>query len=287
MSLKHKVATPNSNAMWFLISKVPTYDENGVVSGLVGVNHDITLLKQAEQKVIELELERERSNILASFITDSSHEFRTPISVIQTSAYLLEKVDDPNKRRHYATRITRQIDRLTNLLDSLQLMSHLDRKTYIQVKSIDLQGFLKDVMDQCQSQLLDKSQTIHLIDDNPQISIRCNEELLATAVSAILDNAIHNTPDNGDIIVRSYAQDDTTILSIQDTGIGMTDETLPRIFERFYRADQAHSTSGFGLGLSIAKRIIELHGGTVEVDSQLDVGSTFLIILPQTIPDTQ
>jgi len=273
--------------LWYLVTKVPTYDEHGEVSGLVGVNHDITNVKLAEQKATELKLEQERSKILSDFITSSSHEFRTPISVINTSAYLLSKVDDPDKRQTYLERIKEQTTRLMSLLDSLLLMSRLDRITHIDREPINLQSFLQNMIDQFQSKLLDKHQTIRLLMNTSDLTLPADEQLLATAVSRILENAIYYTPDQGEIILNGYQQDDITVIAIQDTGTGMTDEIRSRVFERFYREDEAHSTSGFGLGLPIALRIIELHDGQIEIESQVNVGSTFKIILPQTLSTVQ
>lgn len=262
---------------WYLITKVPTYDEHGDVSGLVGVNHDITEIKLAERKATDLKLEQERIKILSDFITNSSHEFRTPISVINTSAYLLKKVDDREKQQKYIDRITQQTTRLMNLLDSLLLMSRLDRITSIEKESINLQSFLQNIIDQFQTKLLEKHQSMQLFMDNPELTVPADESLLATAVSRIVDNAILYTPDHQQISLKSYSQDNQIIIDIQDKGVGMTDEIQNRVFERFYREDEAHSTSGFGLGLSIALRIINLHDGRIELESEVNVGSTFKI----------
>ena len=266
---------------WFLVTKIPIYNEEGIITGLVGVNHDITEVRLAEEKTSQLRLEQERIKILANFITSSSHEFRTPLSIINTSAYLLEQVNDADKREHYIERITKQTSRLTNLLDSLLLMSRLDQATDIEKNSMSLQSFLQNIMDQFQSALQDKSQTMHLIMDSSNLSLPANEQMLTIAISAILENALYHAPQQGEITLKAYSQDDHIFIEIQDNGVGMSEDTQKRIFERFYRQDEAHSTSGFGLGLPIALRIIELHEGHIEVESQINVGSRFKIVLPQ------
>jgi PAS domain S-box-containing protein len=266
---------------WFLVTKVPTYDENGVVTGLVGVNRDITTVKLAEQKAIELKLEQERSRILADFITNSSHEFRTPISIINTSAYLLRKISNPDKQQLYIERITEQTTHLMNLLESLLLMSRLDRLTQIETEVFNLNSFLKNMTDQFQSKLSDKNQTLNLVMDTPEVNVNGDQRMLATAVSAILDNALRYTPDQGEITISGSLQDDEIIINIKDTGSGIGPEDKNRIFERFYREDKAHSTSGFGLGLPSALRIIMLHDGRIEIESEVNIGSQFKIVLPQ------
>jgi signal transduction histidine kinase len=104
-------------------------------------------------------------------------------------------------------------------------------------------------------------------------------DFLYQAIASILENAIRYTPPGGTITLRTYQQDSQIILEIQDTGTGIDDKTLPHIFERFYRADLAHSTSGFGLGLPIAQKIIERHNGQIEVKTKPGRGSTFRIVL--------
>ena len=130
-------------------------------------------------------------------------------------------------------------------------------------------------------QLEKKQITIQLIEHDTNISIQGERELLGIALSEILDNAIRYTAEHGNITINYMNEDNHTVITIEDTGIGMTDHTRQRIFERFFRADEAHSTTGFGLGLSIAKRIIELHGGEIEVGSEVGTGSIIRLRLPR------
>lgn len=264
---------------WFLVSKVPIYDEEEIV-GLVGINRDITDRKIAEQHAAKIKLEQERSHILAEFITHSSHEFRTPLSVIQTSIYLLQKTDDPVKHQQYINSITRQTTIMNNLVDDLQLMLRLDKPTHFQRYSVYLDSILKTVFAKTKAQLEAKTLTLNVIEGNAEVIVSAERELLGIALCAIIDNAIRYTPDSGTITVHYAMDNNQIVISVSDTGIGMLEETVQRVFERFYRADEAHSTMGFGLGLSIAKRVIELHDGDIMIDSQIGVGSTIKILLP-------
>ena len=267
--------------MWFLVTKVPFFDENGNVTGIVGINRDITTRKIAQQKIVELELEQERSGLLSDFITNTSHEFRTPISIIQTSTYMMQNAADPAKQAEYMARITQQTDRLTQLIDSLLFTSRLDRKQAIAQDIISLDSFLTFLSDHAHSRLKEKQLNIQLVADHTLDTIIADEELLASALFAIVDNAVYFTPDQGNITIRSTSNNEQVVIHIEDTGIGMTPEIVSKIFNRFYRADNAHSTSGFGLGLSIAKQIIELHNGQIEVESEVGSGTRFAVILPQ------
>jgi signal transduction histidine kinase len=111
------------------------------------------------------------------------------------------------------------------------------------------------------------------------LMIQGNLDYLYQAIASILDNAIRYTAPGGTVTLRSYQRESQIVLEVQDTGSGIDDQTLPHIFERFYRADQAHSTSGFGLGLPIAQKIVERHGGHIEVESKVAKGSVFRIVL--------
>lgn len=265
---------------WFLVSKVPVYDDNKEVVALVGINREITDRKLAEQQIANIKLEQERSHILAEFITHSSHEFRTPLSVIQTSIYLLQQTDNPVKHQQYINSITQQTTNMNELIDDLQLMLRLDRQTHLQPYAVYVDSVLKTVFAIIQAQLEAKNLTLNLIDSDTEMMVSAERELLGTALYQILENAIRYTSDHGAITVRYIMENNWIIISVSDTGIGMTEETTQRVFERFYRADEAHSTVGFGLGLSIAKRVIELHEGDIMIDSQIGVGSTIKILLP-------
>ena len=102
--------------------------------------------------------------------------------------------------------------------------------------------------------------------------------------SILLDNAVKYTPDGGSVTVRVEEEDDGVALAVSDTGVGIPEDQLPLVFERFYRADSARTEEGLGLGLSIARQIAEAHGGTIEVRSKVGVGSTFVLLLPPQKP---
>lgn len=266
---------------WFLVSKIPLIDESGEVTGLVGVNRDITSNKFAEQQRIELELERERSKILSEFITSSSHEFRTPISTIQTATYLMRNAGTFEQIQLYVNRIETQTKRITELLESLHTMSRLDKNPEIVPRSIHLNGTLSTLFSQMREEFLGRFIEAKLDIDSSADVIYGDPALLSIAINAILENAVRYTPKHGIVTLHSYIDNGIPIIEVTDTGIGMTDKVISKIFQRFYRADVAHSTKGFGLGLSIANKIIELHNGYIEVTSAPHIGSTFRIILPQ------
>lgn len=274
------VEVTKTHPKWFLVSKFPIYDESGTIRGLVGINHDITTLKVAEQGRIDLEVEKEKSKITSNFIENASHEFRTPISIIQTCAYLIQKNPDPEKQSTYLERIKLQTERMSKLIDGLLLTLRLDRKSNLTMIKTDYEQLLKIIVATFREKIGDKNLNLHFVINYQHVQGMGNLELLDIAVSNILDNALRYTPDEGDITIRSYLKDHEIVIEIQDTGSGISKDVIPDIFTRFYRGDEAHSTSGIGLGLSVAKQIIELHGGRIEVESQLGIGTLFRILLP-------
>jgi signal transduction histidine kinase len=113
------------------------------------------------------------------------------------------------------------------------------------------------------------------------VSAVFDRERLRQAISILLDNAVKYTPEGGRVTVRTMEEDDTVAVEVSDTGVGISEDHLPHIFERFYRADEARSMEGSGLGLAIARQIAEDHGGSIEVRSKLKEGSTFIIRIPR------
>jgi signal transduction histidine kinase len=117
-----------------------------------------------------------------------------------------------------------------------------------------------------------------------EITAAFDRERILQVASILLDNAVKYTPDGGSVTVRVEEEDGSVVLAVSDTGIGISEDQLPLVFERFYRADAARAEEGVGLGLSIARQIAEAHGGTIEARSKLGVGSTFVLLLPRQKP---
>lgn len=242
---------------------------------------DITESKKSAQQQMALALERERVNILSRFVTHASHEFRTPLSTISTSAYLLNRhATDDNQKRH-VEKIETQVRGLTHLLEDLLTITQLDSKTrHATWMAVNLNDVVQVATGTLQSAL--EQQNIRLditLSDNLPV-VWGDFHYLREAMQRIMNNAVRHTPVGGAITVRVEQQDADIRVTIADTGIGMDAKTLSRVFERFYRADTSGKTRGFGLGLPIARAAVELHGGAIEVTSEPGQGSTFTIILP-------
>ncbi|MCL4247126.1 MAG: PAS domain S-box protein [Anaerolineae bacterium] len=268
-------------ALQYEVSRSIIRDVREQPIGYVLVLRDSTKRKEAERRTIELSLERERIRLLSNFIRDVSHEFRTPLATISLSAHLLEKRTKPEDRGEQVSRIQNQVNNITALIDSLVTMSRLDSGTPAARDEVDLNTAVANARTRMEADIAAKAVTVALELDPERMHVYGSPDDLALAVGNILHNAIRYTPAHGQITVHTYHRSDNeVIVEIRDTGEGISAKHLPYIFNRFYRADDAHSSTGFGLGLSIAQKIVELHGGSIEVESEAGQGSTFRIVLP-------
>jgi signal transduction histidine kinase len=236
--------------------------------------------RQMQERIVQTQMEEERVKLLMTFITDVSHHFRTPLSIIGVNADLMaRKVDDSLADKHLEP-IHRQITLMTQLLTSLVAMARLDSLPKLALKPVNLNPTLIGVVKGLQPEINAKALTvdIDLVDGRMMVNADASE--LAQAFERILINAVQYTPHGGRIHVMASDDGAEVVITVRDSGVGIAPEALPRIFTRFYRADKAGTTRGFGLGLSIANRIIELHNGRIEVRSMIEQGSEFRVVLP-------
>jgi len=245
---------------------------------------DLTERKRAEAKRLQVNIEGERSKLLRQFVSNASHDLRTPLTTMTTSVYLLRKTaGDPEKTPRYLDKLEGQIEHLTKLLDDLFIMARLDDTArYMERGPLDVNALMGDILQEQKPNADAKGQTIHYEASEDLPIIQADTAELHRAITRIVDNAITYTPEGGQITLSAKRENQCISIDVQDTGIGIPADDLPHIFDRFYRADVSRRTEmgGVGLGLAIAKRIIEMHGGTIEVESTLDVGSTFRVRLP-------
>jgi PAS domain S-box-containing protein len=258
------------------------YEARMVVAGpdeVLTIVRDITERKRAAQREFELALQHERVRLLQQFVESASHEFRTPLSIIRTSTYLMTRTDDEDKRRQRMTAIETQVNRMTQLVDMLLLMTRLESGTVNPYVSLRLSLIVNVVCDKLARQY-EYSPTLRregLINLPPVLG---DPDDLSEALTQILDNAYRFTPADGLIRVVTGVTGNHVWIAIHDTGPGIPEDHLPHLFETFWRHDEAHSTPGLGLGLPIAQKIVQMHGGCIEVESQVGCGSVFRILLP-------
>ncbi|RSD28609.1 sensor histidine kinase [Mesobacillus subterraneus] len=214
-----------------------------------------------------------------SFINNVSHDFQSPLMNIQGYAELLKTQQLDDEHREYVEIIDQESKRLSNLTKQLLLLTSLDQKSYpMKLSVIRVDSQIKDTVRRHQWRLEEKEIEIsyHL----PPAPILADPELLMTVWDNLLTNAIKYNQADGSIFIQLTQNDGWVTITFSDTGIGMNAEQASKAFERFYRVDAARKKDGTGLGLSIVKHIIELHNGTIEVESEIQKGTTFTIKLP-------
>lgn len=255
-------------------------------SGLLcGIMRDITEDRLVKERQNTLTLEQEKVGILSNFIQDASHEFRTPLSVIYTGLGVIEYASGSNEQvREWTRRIKDQTAYIHNLVDAMLVLSRLDSSSELELAEHALNPIVQYVVTALGSQMQEKRVQLvtDLAGDLPQVYI--HEAYLHLALKNLCQNAIQFTPRGGTITVRSRCESASVVIEVQDSGIGIDEEDLPFIFERFYRADKARTSRHAGLGLSIAQRIIALHRGVITVHTAPHQGSTFRVVLPAILP---
>ncbi len=212
------------------------------------------------------------------FVSNVSHEFKTPIAAIQGYAEMLTSENLANEKRvEYAEIILNQSSRLSKLSSNLLRLSELENESFIlKNETFSLDEQIRDAVLLTQTEWEHKNIDMQL--DLEEIKYSGDKHLLYQVWTNLISNAIKFSKDNGAISI-TLKQGDRIKFYISDNGIGMTDEQKERIFERFYKADKARETSSTGLGLSIVKRIVEVHDGKIYVESLLGQGSNFVVML--------
>jgi two-component system phosphate regulon sensor histidine kinase PhoR len=256
----------------FQVEVAPVHNMRGQRSGAVAVLHNVTELRRLE-------------HIRTEFVANVSHELRTPITSIRgyLETLLDGAMDDHQTCRHFLTVVSDEAERLTNLVNDLLDLSHLEEDTtqpeseLIEVAAA-AERCLELIAPLAQEKEIAVSQEI-----TPGLFVKINHDLLRQAIINLLDNAVKYTPPGGHVWIEADRTPDGEQVRIKvcDTGPGIPSQHLSRLFERFYRVDKARSRAlgGTGLGLSIVKHIVELSGGQVSVESTLGKGSCFIITL--------
>lgn len=282
MNREESAIDSDGNKVYLSITKIPLRDIQGQVIGLIGTNHNITERKKIEQQALELQKEREQIKILSDFIHDISHDFRTPLATISSSLYLMTRTTDPEKQKGYFGTAEEQIARLTQLIDRLLIIGRLDSQSALEFEPIDVNRVAADVFSKVAYDAQQKNIRVDTLLSETSLIIQANLQELSLAFTELGRNAVIYTPPNGTITIRTRQKDDEAVIQVYDSGIGISADELDLIFQRLYRVDKARSTTtgGAGLGLSIVKRIIELHHGRIEVESVVGKGSIFRVFLP-------
>ena len=259
---------------FFEVSAVPLRENSVPENGAVLLFHDVSHLQRVEK-------------MRRDFVANVSHELRTPLSIFR--GYLETLLDDPHQPPGELLRILeimeRHSNRLNALVEDVLSLARLESPGIdLHMSEIDLPEFLHGIMRDWEKRLAAKKLKSHLNFPGTLPRLRADETRLQELIYNLLDNAVKYSNPGGTVFLRAEAETDLVRISVADQGVGIPPDDLPRIFERFYRADKSRSSeqSGTGLGLSIVKHIAQLHGGTVEAHSELGKGTTISVMFPVT-----
>lgn len=228
----------------------------------------------------KLEEELKKANTLQDeFVNNYSHEFKTPITSIKGFAELLldEEIDDKTRKK-YLKIIVEESEKLTYLANSSILLTKLNSQDIIPNKK---RYSLDEQIRRCVIVLEPEysKKNINLVCNLEEVDFYGSEEIMEHLWMNLINNAIKYTPDNGNISINLRSYSENIMFSVIDSGIGMNEEEIKQVFNKFYQADKSKTTKGLGLGLTIVSRIIQLVEGKIKVESEPNKGSSFTVIL--------
>lgn len=251
----------------------PVYGEEEAQLGAVAILRDVTELKQLDQ-------------LRTDFILSLSHDIRSPLTAIKgfASSLLRGTFGEISKEQSRAVElILHQSDRISEMMEKLvSATKSLPTSLSLHIETVDVRSIVSDCIAAYLGAAMDKRISLKPILPGEPIMVDADREALTRIVSNLVDNAIKYTLQGGEVTVRVCQAGEFAIVEVSDTGVGISPEDIPKIFQPFSRIRHGEShTGGMGLGLAIAKRLAEAHGGTITVESQLGKGSTFTLTLPR------
>ncbi len=254
-----------------------------VENEVIAIVRDITERKQAEADMrVNLAKEKELNQLKSRFVTMTSHEFRTPLTTILSSAELIEKYSfkwTEEKKIQHLSKIQSSVKHMTQLLNDVLLIGQAEvGKLDFNPRVMDLTQFCCDLIDEMQ--ISTQNHKIAWNSETSCINAYIDEKLLRQILSNLLANAIKYSPQGGIVHFELFCTPQTAIFRVQDSGIGIPLPEQANLFDSFYRASNVGTISGTGLGLAIVKKSVDLHGGEIAVESEIGVGTTFTVTLP-------
>ncbi|WP_035106612.1 two-component system histidine kinase PnpS [Desulfovirgula thermocuniculi] len=267
-----KVVGAGPEARVFRIHATPLKEAGRESGGVVAVMRDITERKKLEQMRTE-------------FVANVSHELRTPLTSLKgfLETLLEGAADDPDTCRRFLKIMQEETERLTRLIDDLLHLSKIEERRVVhRWQPVDIHAVIHRVVSLFHPQAAEKGVALEAVVPADLPGVYGDPDLLAQVLINLVDNAVKYTPAGGRVTVRAREEKGGLRVEVEDTGIGIPPESLPRVFERFYRVDKARSRElgGVGIGLAIVKHIVRAHGGKIGVESTPGRGSLFYFTLP-------
>jgi PAS domain S-box-containing protein len=254
-------------------------DPEGAPVTFIGITRDITERKQA------MEAEKRLIQLKEDFIASVSHDLRTPLFSLVGYLDLLRngKVNDPNVRTEFLNRSAEDVDRLMDMVNELLDISRLENKALtLNVQHVDISELISKVVDSFRERAKASRISLKSPSRGPSLPAEVDPERMRRVLANLVENAIKFSPEGGEIQVKGALDKENVTIQVSDKGCGISPEDCSKIFDKFYQANSTRSSnrSGTGLGLFIAKQIVEAHGGAIAVSSKIGVGSTFTMTIP-------
>ncbi|MBK8024379.1 MAG: PAS domain-containing protein [Chloroflexi bacterium] len=279
----YRIVRPNGEVRWIRLQRKPIWDaaERRVIR-FVGATQDITDQKEADRMRMEMALQEERQKAYKTVISGVSHDIKTPLTVINTSLYTLEKSESQQVKQQHVANIRRQTRRVREYIEDLLAVSRMESAPQLRLSEIGLPELLEGIREELRPVAEDKMQILSLFLPGTPLALQADEMLLRRAFVNLIQNAIAYTPSGGHIQVILGAESDRVLIEIRDDGVGISQTDLEHIFEPFYRGEiaAARGSSGTGLGLAVVQQVIARHNGRIEVRSENHQGTVFRIWLP-------
>jgi PAS domain S-box-containing protein len=274
----------DGSEFWVELSIVPVADQNGWYTHWVAIQRDITRRKQLEEELLKtLDKEKELSELKSRFVSMTSHEFRTPLSTIYSASELLEYYWHrwtEEERQDQLHLIQETVEHMTQLLEDILLIGQAEAdRLEFHPTWIDLTQFCYELTTNLQLSI-GRKHTLIFVSRCSVAMAWVDEKLLRQILTNLLSNGVKYSPIGSSIQLELACDPDQAILYVYDQGIGIPPEDHAHLFEPFHRAKNVGTVPGTGLGLAIVKQCVDVHGGTITLSSQVNVGTTFKVMLP-------
>jgi len=267
-----------SDSEFFKASLFSIVDERENITNMCLIMRNISQQKNAERARGE-------------FVSAVAHEVKTPLTTIKSYTELLinNVVEDNETKYVFYNTINDETDRLVRLINNLLNLSKIEMGSlHIKPTRVRMKKLLQDSFQAVESQAMAKNITFEIRLPEKLAALEGDKDLLGTVVMNLLSNALKYTPEQGEVLLLADETEEEVLIHVQDTGIGIEEADLPHIFERFYRGSNGEKTQpGSGLGLALAHQIVQLHGGSMKVVSQVNQGSQFSVMLPKNLKEQE
>ena len=276
---EEKVTHADGSVHWYSTVKIPLIDSDNNCNKLLGVATDITVRKRAEEELRQADRRKDQ------FLAMLAHELRNPLAPIRNAVRMLKIQEAMDSRLTWSCNvIDRQVTHMAQMLDDLlDIARIMQGKITLKTERFELSDIVNTAIETCRPLIESRGQELIISQTITPQWIDGDRVRLAQVLSNLLNNAAKYTGEGGKITLTVMREDCKAVIEVRDTGIGIAPDILPQIFELFIQADQslAHSQGGLGIGLTLVRQLVEIHGGTVTASSPgIDQGSSFTVRLP-------